>query len=725
MPNLVGIGKTQVPTNAMLGGLAYQDPTSVNIENLEIENVTAIKSLITETSCSAIFLYDTTKDSDGGVWRKRCQDRSWFDEGPSVDRGERKEFPALAIIVGESSGNVLHIYDGDHPNTPLWMSFRGGASHLWANITTVHAINGDIFVGLSEYGVVRISLLGDSIGRYRVAGNSSWGYKQPREILTRNTVQPTNNARYAPFSNSLICDNVSSVYAMALHDAPTDSCTGMKIPTLCVVSKNGSSGANSGGLTIFHDDGTVTSVNHGYGSSMVMGMCAEQEALIMGHNGPTSGQSIEIIDVRTQKRRLGPGHQVTAAIGPTHGENDGGTDIGRYYGYGGIEEPGPFKFNSWGTTQENPIIKQGSIIFGTGTKGLHRIAEEFSPDLNRTNSAGYDTVGSNSYGLQAGMVNITTKDINTGWMHGDTHVCLGMYADPTQDGVALSNGGQYSSFAYPTRNFTAYSNGALKYQAVAEGAELLSYTGFDANNYIRRNETFTIFGDTSCFVMMGWSKTSATNAYQYLMNVQSSTANHGMGIAIHVTSGLPYFWDSTNGSGGMIGDISVADGHWHHICCVADWGSSAVQKTMYVDGSMAKTSSKAVVDLNPVDNWNIGHYTPANTSPAVNYPHQGQLALLKISGGGDADRRGVPTAAQVKKIYEDELPLFQPNAKCTLYGSSNAITATDFDDDTNILHVGTSQGRSDFRGLKRINNTTNAITSGKTLSAAKGMVVEV
>ena len=25
MPNLVGIGNSQVPTNAMLGGLAYQD----------------------------------------------------------------------------------------------------------------------------------------------------------------------------------------------------------------------------------------------------------------------------------------------------------------------------------------------------------------------------------------------------------------------------------------------------------------------------------------------------------------------------------------------------------------------------------------------------------------------------------------------------------------------------------------------------------------------------
>ena len=32
MPNLVGIGNSQVPTNAMLGGLAYQD--SVDIDTL-------------------------------------------------------------------------------------------------------------------------------------------------------------------------------------------------------------------------------------------------------------------------------------------------------------------------------------------------------------------------------------------------------------------------------------------------------------------------------------------------------------------------------------------------------------------------------------------------------------------------------------------------------------------------------------------------------------------
>ena len=41
---------------------------------------------------------------------------------------------------------------------------------------------------------------------------------------------------------------------------------------------------------------------------------------------------------------------------------------------------------------------------------------------------------------------------------------------------------------------------------------------------------------------------------------------------------------------------------------------------------------------------------------------------------------------------------------------------------TGIYHVGTSAGRSDFRGLERINNTTTAITN--TIAADDGMIVE-
>ena len=123
MPNLVGIGNSQVPTNAMLGGLAFQDPAHANLTNAEIENIAALKATIYGTSSTVydVFVYDTRKDSDGGAWRKRCQHTSWYNEPTGAYRGHRKEFPTLAIIVLEAQ--QLFIYDGDDPNCSMWMRF--------------------------------------------------------------------------------------------------------------------------------------------------------------------------------------------------------------------------------------------------------------------------------------------------------------------------------------------------------------------------------------------------------------------------------------------------------------------------------------------------------------------------------------------------------------------------------------------------------------------------
>ena len=92
-----------------------------------------------------------------------------------------------------------------------------------------------------------------------------------------------------------------------------------------------------------------------------------------------------------------------------------------------------------------------------------------------------------------------------------------------------------------------------------------------------------------------------------------------------------------------------------------------------------------------------------------------KLSLLRIS-------KTVPSAEQIKKMYNDEKHLFQENAKATLYGSSDAVTALAYDDDTELLHVGTSAGRSVFQGLNRVNNTTDAV--GTVIHASNGFIVE-
>ena len=96
-------------------------------------------------------------------------------------------------------------------------------------------------------------------------------------------------------------------------------------------------------------------------------------------------------------------------------------------------------------------------------------------------------------------------------------------------------------------------------------------------------------------------------------------------------------------------------------------------------------------------------------------PSTASLSLLRISATA-------PSPEQIAKIYEDEKVLFQENAQATLYGSSDAVTALAYDDTTELLHVGTSAGRSDFQGLRRVNNTTNAV--GAAISASGGLIAE-
>ena len=119
------------------------------------------------------------------------------------------------------------------------------------------------------------------------------------------------------------------------------------------------------------------------------------------------------------------------------------------------------------------------------------------------------------------------------------------------------------------------------------------------------------------------------------------------------------------------------------------WINGLQQVSGSHSGNMTDTSAKLTV-------CNRGYYSPHNQG----FPSG--IALFRVSATA-------PSAEQITKMYNDEKHLFQENAKATLYGTSDAVTALAYDDDTELLHVGTSAGRSDFQGLRRINNTTRAI----------------
>lgn len=94
----------------------------------------------------------------------------------------------------------------------------------------------------------------------------------------------------------------------------------------------------------------------------------------------------------------------------------------------------------------------------------------------------------------------------------------------------------------------------------------------------------------------------------------------------------------------------------------------------------------------------------------------GKIALLRISATA-------PSQSQIEQIYRDELPLFQANAQCTLAGTSAAITALSYDEDTAVLHAGTSYGRSSFKGLLRVESEATTVGSPTSIAALGGNIV--
>jgi hypothetical protein len=209
-------------------------------------------------------------------------------------------------------------------------------------------------------------------------------------------------------------------------------------------------------------------------------------------------------------------------------------------------------------------------------------------------------------------------------------------------------------------------------------------------------------------------KTTNISNYQYMGSLVDGTSGNLVGLSINVSSvsnaGRPYFYDNVNSSLASSSGPRVDDGRWHCVVGVLD-GTS---KKLYIDGVLNISSTVTALAMTNVTNTNVGHYA-ATIGAGVQYPHLGSTALLRTSATA-------PSPEQVAKMYYDEKCLFQENAKATIAGTSDAVIALAYDDDTELLHAGSAWGRSAFRGLNRVEFSTDVVTTA--ISASNGLVAE-
>ena len=184
----IGTAPNKIPLNKDLGSLAYQD--AVNLDDVSADMI-ELRAIAAEISDSAVdvFVYDTSRDSDGGAWRKRVQHTSWYNEElNTATRGARREFPAVAVIVAEAS--KVTIYDGDDPDMGMWMVFNVVSSmNLITNstVSSVTALNGIVGVACngSNPHFTPIDFISEKSGHYTTFGNKYFLF----DISKRNNTE--------------------------------------------------------------------------------------------------------------------------------------------------------------------------------------------------------------------------------------------------------------------------------------------------------------------------------------------------------------------------------------------------------------------------------------------------------------------------------------------------------------------------------------------------------
>ncbi len=789
MSKLIGTNPNQVPSNADLGTAAFMDKKEFLLS--KGSEMSAINAVIPKTAVD-VFIYDTTKDSDGGAWRKRTQHTSWYNEKlNTTTRGSRKEFPVVAVFVAEAAR--VTIYDGDDINMPMWMQWNTTGALGWASGTssvwiTLTVLNGIFVWGSDNRGLGFANFIKDKIevihGAQRYVLKDQSIARRETNVGTITSSSDAQGGYSFPATN----DEIYDVAATVLPNAPIDPDTGLPRPTLAY--------AGPGGLNIIRDNGAVVLITAGSGSSY-NGVSwvdfTKNHNLIFEQDNSTNPRAVFCIPVPTNNRTTQTNDGLITDKVVMKWYANGAHKPYPVFNGGGVNEGirlsgdnQAFKSENGDFTILEPNVtdpKQGKVAYigsdyntgwmvgdtkvatlsdtNTANAGAELITNgDFATDSGWTKGGGWtisggkathDSTTGNRYLNQGGILTAGKQYVLTFTISNYTSGTLRIYGSTTQP-IDITEGN--ATYTIP---FIATGDGDVNFQSsvsgafigsidnvscklaeqdrseygkglpgkglqvfgtivktpVRSGAELVGYNASNSTSYLEQPYNSELdFGTAGDFHYSFWvySDSNATyNAATYIFERTSvgDPSSRRIEARLDTSSNLQVYATSNVFVTGSTA-LTVNTDSWNKVDIVrkSNVGSVWINGSQKVSGghfgNMTDTSAKLTV-------CNRGYFSPHNQG----FPSG--IALFRVSATAPSDE-------QIVKMHNDEKHLFQENAKATLYGTSDAVTALAYDDDTNLLHAGTSAGRSVFQGLRRVDNTTDAV--GAAISASNGFIVE-
>lgn len=839
--NLIGFDNDQVSLNGMLGSMAFQDSDKIEVGDISTGLLSG-KLTVGEINHELLhigirlFVYDTRKDSDGGKWRKTTA-ASWYNEDLNTkQRGSKREFPAVAILV--ATWTEFFIFDGDDPSCPLWMKFdsdsepAGGETMLMQNNSSgahslVDAKDGKIITGHRNGtshpgGFVLVDFVRDNALKYRNSTAVSFSGYFRGNISERNLDKGWTGGDDQ--GQTTLGTYITGAIIHVPKNSDIDPETGLPKYMIFVTGFGATNGADGptvitesmgstpyGRLVGFWNNTTFYSKYPQIYKDKYFLFASDNSNQVkwitffeipqdlrdfdyadiranwyVNYLAATRGSSDKImatptpVGVRVETTRVTAGTNLKAmricgdyvAMGSVFG-----------VGIGTLEETNPRMANYITTeyntgwvpndpktvlccsTSEEDLVGSGELITNgvdwTGASGTTpptgwscassvttfsvtsgqltinrggegsgtnaRVQQTISVTSGKVYTIAFDVlsvsdgiildVRHSSYGgydygsvIDDGTYDETTGRKTFSFRADASSVDISVRSTSINGTMTIDN----FSVQLADEDRSVYSrgpwvNGTITRTPVAEGAELVSYSGFSGSNYLKLPSSDGFGLGTGDFFVSCWVKNTDTSHSNYVISntIQGSSTNPRWGIRADANFIL------FNVDGSTVLDLASNTGatndEWRHVAFCRRNGVL----TGYLDGVM-EAQAYFTTDLTLDDSF---FYVGSWGSNLSSFYYSGEVALVKLC-------RVVPTRKQIAKMFVDEKRMFAPNAKCTLYGTSDDVVDIAYDDSRNLIQIGTSSGRSDFLGMCRINNSTTEITEERGMSSSNGFTIE-
>jgi hypothetical protein len=255
--------------------------------------------------------------------------------------------------------------------------------------------------------------------------------------------------------------------------------------------------------------------------------------------------------------------------------------------------------------------------------------------------------------------------------------------------------------------------GTLTKAAIATGAQLMSWSGFSAANYLEQasNANWNAIGTGDFSIRLDGVKWGTAGVNRMLFSIGDGVSDGSVRLFVSVTNILTFNIYNAAVYGNIVVSTALTDTAIHTVEVVRSTVNGVANTVqLRVDGEVIASAVSALTVSNTTAFLRVGENN--NGLLALGWPG-GSFSAISISA--------TPTSAeQSKHIHNTMSNLYQPNAQCCLAGTANSVLGLSYDEGTELTSAITSTHVTRLKDLQAVSSEAISVGTPASVCSSNG-----